>query len=258
MKLSEELIASLETISTSGDLLLCCDFDGTLSEIAPCPEDAVLLPGMRSLLLSLAQQANTRVSIVSGRSLVDLKAVTQLAEPIFLIGSHGAELEFAISYRLNSNQKALLCCLQHTLELLVRKVDGAHIECKPYSIAVHVRRASSIDAQHVLRAVKEGPGVWPGVVCLDGKEIVELSVYRADKGQAITLLRKHVGDRHKVIYIGDDKTDEHAFATLRSHDIGVKVGEGSSVAEYRVDCPQSVFDMLTIIKEARLQDAPLT
>jgi trehalose 6-phosphate phosphatase len=258
MKPSEELIASLKTISTSGYLLLCCDFDGTLSEIVPCPEDAVLLPGMRSLLLSLAQHPNTSVSIVSGRSLADLKAITQLADPVFLIGSHGAELEFGISHPLSPDQKALLYFLQLTLELIVRRIDGVHIECKPYSIAVHVRRASSIDAQHVLRAVKEGPGVWPGVICLDGKELVELSVHRADKGQAITLLRTHVGDRHKVIYIGDDKTDEYAFATLRSHDIGIKVGAGSSVAEFRVGCPQSVLSLLTILKQARLKEAPLT
>jgi trehalose 6-phosphate phosphatase len=50
-----------------------------------------------------------------------------------------------------------------------------------------------------------------------------------------------------VLYVGDDVTDEDAFAALRPDDVGVKVGAGQTLARYRVADPAAVRDLLQLL-----------
>ena len=72
----------------------------------------------------------------------------------------------------------------------------------------------------------------------------------SDKGEALTRLRQHAG-ASAVVYVGDDVTDEDAFAALESDDLGVKVGQGRSLAAYRVRSPDDVADLLERLADAR-------
>ena len=56
--------------------------------------------------------------------------------------------------------------------------------------------------------------------------------------------------RHPTI-VGDDVTDEDAFAALEPEDVGVKVGAGETAAEFRIDSPASVAVLLELLTEAR-------
>ena len=49
---------------------------------------------------------------------------------------------------------------------------------------------------------------------LHGKDVVEISVLKASKGDALVALRDELG-ASVVLYAGDDVTDEHAFEVLR-------------------------------------------
>ena len=60
-----------------------------------------------------------------------------------------------------------------------------------------------------------------------GRDIVELCVLTVTKGDALTALRETVGAAH-VLFAGDDMTDEHAIATLRPGDVGIRIGDGAS------------------------------
>jgi len=60
-----------------------------------------------------------------------------------------------------------------------------------------------------------------------------------DKGAAIAGLRLGWG-ADAVVFFGDDTTDEDVFATLGEGDVGVKVGDGPTLAGYRVSDPAEV------------------
>jgi len=62
---------------------------------------------------------------------------------------------------------------------------------------------------------------------------------RWSKGEAARWIARRAGrtlrrGRAVVVYAGDDATDEAAFAALKGRALTVRVGDGPSVAEYRV------------------------
>ncbi|TMZ42436.1 trehalose-phosphatase, partial [Klebsiella pneumoniae] len=129
-------------------------------------------------------------------------------------------------------------------------VPGASLEVKPASVAVHVRRADRDAAARIVAAVHEGPSTWEGVTTTDGKEVVELAVVSTDKGSALDTLRHQVGAT-AAVFVGDDVTDEKAFARLQGPDLSVKVGEGDTLAQYRVDDTEDVATVLAFLLEER-------
>ncbi len=80
--------------------------------------------------------------------------------------------------------------------------------------------------------------------------VVELAVIDADKGSAIERLRRESG-ADVVLFVGDDVTDEDAFAVLGAADIGIKVGEGTTLATYRVADTDETADLLNLLVELR-------
>ncbi len=246
-----DLVARLREIPADHPMLVCSDFDGTLSPIVTRPEDAAPLPGIDALLEQLANSDQTEVAVVSGRSLADLKALSGLTDPIVLVGSHGGEFETGFAVAVSTQQADLLAQLDAALTQLTAGVPGAHLERKPISIAVHVRQADRPDADRVLAAVREGPAVWPGVHVTAGKEVLELAVQQVSKGSAIAALRDGFDRQATVVFVGDDVTDERAFESLAPADVGVKVGPGPTAAQYRVDSVESVRALLALLAALR-------
>jgi trehalose 6-phosphate phosphatase len=75
-------------------------------------------------------------------------------------------------------------------------------------------------------------------------------VLQVSKGLAIDTLRGRLG-ADAVLFVGDDVTDETAFARLGPGDVGIKVGEGETAAGYRVDTPEDVTEVLEKLLAAR-------
>jgi trehalose 6-phosphate synthase/phosphatase len=90
----------------------------------------------------------------------------------------------------------------------------------------------------------------PGVTVREGKNVLEFSVRASTKGDALERLRLHTG-ADRVFYAGDDVTDEDAFAVLRTGDLGLKIGAGTSLAGYRVRGPEEVPQVLALLAESR-------
>jgi trehalose 6-phosphate phosphatase len=246
------LARRLAALGAAPHLLVCTDYDGTLAPLARRPEEAQLLPGAFDLLNGLADLPNTRVAVISGRSRADLRAHSGLDGPILLVGSHGAELPGQEQEEGNAIRQSRIDGLTSTLSPFVASAPGAWLERKPFGLAVHVREANEKDANRVLAGVRQAAVRWPDIYKTEGKAVIELSLSRTDKGRAIDWLRDAWGTAPRVLFLGDDVTDEAGFAVLGPLDLGIKVGAGASRAHCRVGSEQAALNLLGFVRRQRV------
>jgi trehalose-phosphatase len=231
-------------------LLVCCDYDGTLAPIVEDPSKAVPLPEAVAALRSLATLPQTTAAVVSGRALRDLATLSRLPSEVHLVGSHGSEFDVGFVERLTPEAMALRDRLDMALNTLTHDRPGVRLERKPAAVAVHVRTATPDVADFVMDAVKAGPASWPDIFVTHGKQVIELSVIAANKGTAVDALRMQ-SSASAVMFLGDDVTDENAFRELHGPDVGIKIGAGDTAAAFRVDEPVDAVRALALLLEAR-------
>jgi trehalose 6-phosphate phosphatase len=181
--------------------------------------------------------------VVSGRALAVLAPLASMPPHVQLVGSHGTEYEPGVIAALGPGERRLLAEIVAECESIVEGAPGTLIETKPASVAVHVRNAPRELAAGVLERIRSGPGGRAGVHVTEGKEVVELGVVRAGKGAAVDELRSR-WDVTATLFVGDDVTDEAAFAVMSGEDVGVKVGSGATQATWRVGDPDDVVALL--------------
>lgn len=242
----------LDEIARTPVLLVATDFDGTIAPIAPTPDVAEADREALVALRALAQTQATYVAVISGRALADLSRHLGTGREMYVVGSHGSEYEAGVTIPLEMEQNDLLAQLQAELKSIAAATPGALVEEKPASLAFHYRNVDAASAEIARERVASGPGSWPGVHVKHGKKVVELSVVKTDKGFAVERLRRRVG-ASAVLFLGDDLTDEDAFATLSGPDVGVKVGEGASRARFRATDTLAVASILARVVEKRIE-----
>jgi trehalose 6-phosphate phosphatase len=245
-----DVFKALTDIANRRPLLVVTDFDGTLSPIVLDPAAARLIDGAEPMLLRLADFPGVRVAVMSGRGFLDLAERVGRHPGVFLIGSHGAEYGGPAEPSLLGPRDGLV----DELRELLAPYAGALLEIKPVSASIHTRRMLDRDAAVALREVTiAGPGAGEGRMVKVGKEVVEIAVVRADKGVALRRLANEVGAA-AMVYLGDDLTDEDAFAVLGPDDVGIKVGGGPSIAGYRVPDSAAVVAALDHLANALASD----
>ncbi len=67
--------ALLQRLTAAGDLRLFLDYDGTLADFAPTPDDIFPDPDLAALIDQLAALPRTEVAIISGRRLSHVQAL---------------------------------------------------------------------------------------------------------------------------------------------------------------------------------------
>jgi trehalose-phosphatase len=244
-----DLVQALRQLASRRPLLLAFDFDGVLAPIVPLPPDARPLPGSVEAIERLSRVDGVVTALVSGRSRSDLDAVSGAtpSDRLLLVGSHGAEVDDGGPAGLDDEARARLAAVTALLAGVVADHPGAHLEHKPASVVLHTRlidgRASAAEATRAALALLSG---LDGVHVTPGKEVVEAAVVRTGKGAALQRLR-HAFSADAVLYVGDDVTDEDAFAVLGPGDVGVKVGDGDTRAAHRVADPAAVRELLQLL-----------
>jgi trehalose 6-phosphate phosphatase len=241
--------SALTEIANRRPLLVVTDFDGTLSAIVADPAAARLIDGAAAILLRLADFPGVRIAVMSGRGFIDLSERVGRHPSIFLIGSHGAEYGGPADPSLGPRDG-----LVEELRTLLAPYVDAFLEIKPVSASVHTRRMADRGAAVALReATIAGPGSVEGRTVKVGKEVVEIAVVLADKGVALRRLADEVGAA-AIVYLGDDVTDEDAFAVLGPDDVGIKVGAGPTAAGHRVTDSAAVLAVLDHLADALASD----
>jgi trehalose-phosphatase len=202
-------------VHTAKDLRLFLDFDGTLVDFRSRPDQVTLEPEMRTRLRKLAAHPFVHVAIVSGRRRAELLHYVKVARVEFL-GLYGWEKEAG----MHLPEPAMRSLSQARLILgdLPNQAPGIFIEDKGLSLAVHFREASPaaerkarswlrrITAQfrehlHIIR----GSNVW---------ELLPREI--RGKGFALRGILRGLPRPFLPFYVGDDLTDEEAFAALRT------------------------------------------
>ena len=259
----EELRSALTAFAARPRVLVAVDFDGTLAPFATDPLQAKALPGGLEALRDAAALGGVITAVVSGRDLATLELLTAISpdDGITLIGSHGAQTTRKDRAGLTSAdgaalldqaEAALLRSLRGDLEAIRTLYPAVRLEHKPAAVVLHTRDVEPSAAEAATTAAHEAAGRHPGVYVTPGKEVVELSVSAADKGSALADLAR-ASSSEATLYVGDDVTDERAFAALHPlvGDLTVKVGAGETVAMQRVPGPEAVVELLKTFVELR-------
>ncbi len=247
------LAAALQRLVSAPRLLVALDFDGVLAPIVDDPATSAPLPGMTDSLHALSALPRTAVALLSGRALADLAALSGVGPQIRLVGSHGAQWSGGPVAGFDDERAARLGWLSAGFERIAQRYDGVRVERKPVSAVLHTRRAERVDAAAATQRAREFLAGASDLHVTIGKEVVDVAVVPADKGQALVALRAEAG-ADAVLFAGDDVTDERAFQRLGPDDVGVKVGPGDTAAAYRVGSPAEFADVLAELTRLRTLD----
>ncbi|MEU2004968.1 trehalose-phosphatase [Rhodococcus sp. NPDC019627] len=245
-----ELRRALSRVARTPRLLVASDYDGTMAPIVSDPERAFPHAESVRALRGLAGLAGTTAAVISGRALKDLAALSRLPAEVQLVGSHGSEFDIGFIHAIDADARQLLAEITEDLRQISQLHPGTGVETKPASVALHVRNADPEHGEKALAAVRADAAQRVGVQVTEGKSVIELAVVATDKGHALDLIRHQEGAT-AAVFVGDDVTDEKAFSRLQGPDVGVKVGSGDSLAEFRVDTTEEVATALAFLLEER-------
>lgn len=221
--------------SPPADLLteasLFLDFDGTLVDIVERP-DAVAVDATLSMLMGdLARKLQGRVAIVSGRPRAEIQDFFE-GQDFAVAGSHGLELRWPDGRIEAPETSPELAAITERLRELSARHFGTMVEEKPFGVAIHYRGAPQ--SEQACRTLAEQLATGSAFTLQAGKMVFELRLRGADKGAALRSFMSEPPMRGTVpVFIGDDLTDEHAFAAaaeLGGH--GVLVGQGRETSAH--------------------------
>ena len=158
----------LARLTATRRLLVCCDFDGTLSHLAEHPMAARPVPGAVAVLDALGSLPDTWAAIVSGRALSVLAPLAAMPEHVQLVGSHGTEFERGVIASLGSRERALLDEVAARCAIIVEDVPGTLVESKPASVAVSTSALARPPSGPMSRAMLSGAMALGGLSAASG------------------------------------------------------------------------------------------
>ncbi len=122
-------------------------------------------------------------------------------------------------------------------------MPGAWIERKPASVVLHVRQADPALGREALAQLRSRADHVSGAASKAGSNVLELFTRHADKGTALVEFGSEL-DAGTTVFVGDDVTDEDAFARLGASGIAIKVGDADTIASHRLRDPHAVLAWL--------------
>jgi len=231
-------------------LLLAFDVDGTLSPIVRDPDLARIPEETLRSIAELAESPMTKVALITGRDLSSLGRMEQL-NGIWRAVEHGglvlAPGDRPATRELGAEQEAALDRFRRWVEA---HAEGAFIEYKPQSIAVHVRAIAETDPERAERLLREADARARdlGLHVRRGKAMREAEAEPQDKGDALREIFERSGAK-SVFFAGDDITDFPAIDFATRHGIGafVRSEEQRGTPSEGVELLESVTEVAEVL-----------
>jgi trehalose 6-phosphate phosphatase len=223
---------------------LFLDLDGTIVPIACKPDDVTASTACRIVLRRALDHLGGRLAVLSGRTIDSVDQV--LGGTVRCVaGVHGLQRRTPLGHLHLQPPHIRIADATSVLESLARAQPGLLVEAKGASVAIHYRAAAG--AEDAVLETVERLAQASGLVVQRGKAVAELRTPGPDKGSA---LRRFMLEApfagHLPIVIGDDLTDESAFAeAAKLGGVGIIVGPARhSRAGGRLEDPPAVLSWI--------------
>ena len=233
--------------------LVFLDYDGTLQRFFRKPSQAKPDDELLELLSTLGRRNGVQLVISSGRDRTNLQE--WFGHYSFGLGAgHGAWIREpgqqweAASLNAPEWKETIAPIIEQTVD----RTPGSALEQKDFSLAWHYRNCEPELASVRLAELREtliGLTSNLDLSVLDGNRVLEVKPTHIHKGRVV----QHFAGRNDadfVMAIGDDATDEYMFQAMPQDGISIKVGVGTTVAQYSIDGVQDVRKFLTQLAEA--------
>jgi len=218
------------------------DFDGTLAEIAPRPQEVTLSAQMGRNLARLTARTGGAVAVITGRNRHELAAL--VAPDTLIAGMHGLDFP-GVAVTPDPDLPARIAAtrpLLPALETLVAAHPGALLEDKGQGLALHWRGAPEAEAamqgaaQSVLAELGAGWRLQPG------KCVAEIRPVGDDKGSALRRFLALPAFRgRRPIAFGDDLNDQPMLDAAReAGGIAVALGNATIDGDLRLAGPEAL------------------
>lgn len=236
--------------------LVALDFDGTLSPLVRRPQAAKLPTRTRRLLLRLSRLPGVRLAFVSGRALADLSKRVRVPGA-FYSGNHGLEIRGpGLAWSHPGATVPELRRAARDLRRVCELFPGTLLEDKRLTLAFHYRGMAA-GAVPALRAALRRALSPYRLELRGGKKTFEVRPRVAwNKGDAVLKIARAANAGRRIVFVGDDRTDEDVFALLRPRGVTVKVGPGPTAARFRVRRQEDVVGLLEFLCREVLIDSP--
>ena len=237
-------------IQSSCRVAVILDFDGTLVNIAPRPDQVRLAHAARRVLRRLARHPRVRLVVISGRRRAELQRYIGLPR-IRYFGLYG--WEHSGHSPLPSSTLIALRDARARLSIHLSSIPGLWVEDKHFSLSVHfldVPPPAQRRARRTLRSVLQPFHKSLRVIeNLRDAEIVPRCIL--GKGATVQLfLAKPARCRVLPFYFGDDLSDEPAFEAV-GEGVSIRVGAPRPTqARYSLRSPAAVAAVLAKLEAA--------
>ncbi len=222
-------------------LLLAFDYDGTLAPIAAEPADAHMRSRTRRLLGAAARLYPTVV--ISGRALRDVTTMLQRVPLWCVYGNHGLE-------PLRPDVATRAEVWAHLLRARLPHVPGLLVEDKGHSLTVHFRDVP--DRARVLPAIEAAVRALPEACVLQGRDSINVLPHGAGNKGGALLDAMAVFQCERAIYVGDEETDEDAFAAGEGLVLSIRVEPSPlSHAAYHLGTQLEIDRLLRLLVNLR-------
>jgi trehalose-phosphatase len=201
-------------------------------------------------LATLSGLARVRLVLISGRPARELRGLLPASTRAEIWGSHGWEqLKSDGSYRLFPLDPVQQAALEQVVREMTALGFSEALELKPASVAIHWRSVAPAKEERIRTSIQSifsritQPG---GLHLLPFDGGLELRSTDRTKGTAVRQILVQEPAAAPVAYLGDDLTDEDAFAALgdRGFSILVRSEVRPSCARFWLRPPKELLEFL--------------